>query len=132
MKQTYILSKSTGKKKSKIFIPTFYQFKTDYIKDQIKVLTSQGTSVLYITPLLRTLISDMKNMVTKGNESLARTIKEKMDSNSRLLLKKGIEYSKVVEIKGQQFLRVNCDIEVVDENTINILNNSQWLNKKVI
>ena len=110
-------------KKGKCFIPPFYECDINVLgKDNIKIVnTNEGINV-YVTPLIRTLLSDIKNYDVKGNESLGRYIKEKMDSNSRLLIKKSMERSQISYIQGRQFLLLNCRISQINPNKFRIYN----------
>ena len=130
---TIILKRNeVKKKKSKCFIPTYYDCNIKCIKDNIKIITNNdGKSVMYITPLLKIIISDLKHMIPKHQESLSRNIKEKLCSNSRLLIKKGCENSKIIKIKDIEFVLVNNEIEIIDEFNIRINNQRSKLNSLI-
>ena len=58
-------------------------------------------------------------------------IKEKLCSNSRLLIKKGCENSKIIKIKDIEFVLVNNEIEIIDEFNIRINNQRSKLNSLI-
>lgn len=118
-------STSTKKtKSSKRFIPTYYDFIFSSLGlNNIYIRNTNGTIDLYVKPLIRVIISDLKNMVPKGQESLSRQIKEKLDPNSRLLLKKGMEGNlPMTIINGQEFVHINCRIRKISDTAFRVMN----------
>lgn len=120
---TASLSKNKKTSKKKGFIPAFYECDLNVLgKENFKIVHTSNGINLYITPLIRTLISDIKNYDLLGHESLGRYIKEKMCSNSRLLIKKSSLQSKIIFIKDKQYVLVNADIHMIKPNLFRIMN----------
>ena len=125
-KKSNVKSKDiTEKKKGKI--PLFFEFDISFLKyENYRICTDiEGKVTIYVTPLIRTLLLDIKANVNK-EESLSRVIKEKINANARLLLKKSIENSKIILIKEVQFIRVNANVSVTDSTIIRIMNDKEY------
>jgi hypothetical protein len=109
--------------KRKFFIPPFYEFNPQSLgKDNYKFVLNGQELRLYVTPLIRTILENISTLNVKGQESLARTIKEKLDSNSRLLLKKGLQNSKSIKINDREFVLVNVRLNRVSSTCIQVMN----------
>ena len=126
--------KTEKTKKSKCYIPKFYSSKIDFLglENYKLVSDSDGNQKLYVSPIVRTIVSDMKNQIPKGQESLARTIKEKMCPNFRMLLKNAIQKSIVTYINGRQFVLVNGNISRHTDNVFIIMNDNSWKKSKTV
>lgn len=112
-------SKLSNKKRP--FIPPFYDVKINFFgKDNYKFVGNK----FYISALLKTVLHDFKNFSHTDGESLGKRIREKVDSNGRLLIKKGTEKSVEVSISSRKFVLVNINFDILDENTIRIHNDS--------
>lgn len=132
---TIFLNRNESKSKSKKgqrFIPKYYDFNLDSLQGQYKMFSINGQNKLYITPLVRTILENIKTLNKPGQESLCRYIKEKMDSNSRLLLKKGTSKSKIIIINGEQYIYVNLNIDRMNNNFLRIYNDNQYLQTTLI
>ena len=123
-----------NKKSKKIFIPLYYDFNISCLgSENYKITTdTNGNIKLYFTPIIRTLLMDMKNHQLRGQENLCRTIKEKLCPNSRLLIRYSIENSKIILIHGIQFIVSNSNIQRLSENTFRIMNDKNWEKTKYI
>ena len=125
-KKSNVKSKDiTEKKKGKI--PLFFEMDISFLGyENYRICTDKEEKVtIYVTPLIRTLLLDIKVNVDK-EESLSRVIKEKINANARLLLKKSIENSKIILIKEVQFIRVNANVSVRDSTIIRIMNDKEY------
>jgi hypothetical protein len=88
--------------------------------------------VIYITPLIRTILNDIKVFVT-SQESLARVIKEKINASARLLIKKSVDKSKIILINEKQYIKINADFMKTDrQNFYAIVNNERYKHTKSI
>ena len=108
-----------------IFIPKYFIFDITYfLKENYLVVKDKDNKInIYITPLIRTLITNMKSFVKK-DESLIRTIKERVDSSALRLIRKSVEKSKEITINNKQYLKINADFKRTDkENHYAIVNN---------
>lgn len=108
-----------------IFIPKYYIFDITYfLKENYLVIKDKDNKInIYITPLIRTLINNMKSFVKK-DESLTRSIKERVDSSALRLIRKSVEKSKEITINSKKYIRVNATFKRTDkENHYAIVNN---------
>ena len=114
----------TEKKKGKI--PLFFEMDITFLGyENYRICTdNEGKITIYVVPLIRTLLLDIKINVNK-EESLSRVIKEKINANARLLLKKSVENSKIITIKDIQYLRVNANVSLND-NILRIMNDKEY------
>lgn len=99
-----------------IFIPKYYIFDVTYFNDNYLILKDKDNNInIYITPLIRTLLNDINSFVKK-DESLARTIKERINPSARRLIKKSVEKSSIVIINSKQFIKINTEIKQTDKD----------------
>jgi len=111
-------SKKT-KTKGRCFIPPYYECDLNILgKDNVKNVNG----MFYVTPLIRTLLNDISNYSQRGQESLGRSIKDRMDSNSRLLIKKSMERSPITIINNKQYVLLDCRIFKINDNVYRIMN----------
>jgi hypothetical protein len=115
------IKKSNTDEDKKIYIPSFFDFDISHLRKENYLIISDktGSKQLYVTPLIRVLLNDLKANVNK-DESLSRNIKERVNSNARLLIKKHTEQSTIVLIRNTQYILVNTDIEVLEGTLIRI------------
>jgi predicted nucleic-acid-binding protein len=107
-----------------IFIPKYYIFDITYFLKENYLITRDSNNKIniYITPLIRTLISDFRSYVKK-DETLARTLKERVISEALRLIRKSVEKSKVVIINNKEYIKILADFKKTDkENHYAILN----------
>lgn len=116
-----IFDKKNIEEKS-IFVPKYYFFDiTLFNKENYLIVTKDNKIEIYITPLIQTLILNINNFITK-DETLARQIKERINSSARLLIKKSIQ-SKCILINNKKYVRINAIIKKTNkENYYAILN----------
>jgi predicted nucleic-acid-binding protein len=108
-----------------IFIPKYYIFDITYFLKENYLITRDSNNKIniYITPLIRTLISDFRSYVKK-DETLARTLKERVISEALRLIRKSVEKSKVVIINNKEYIKILADFKKTDkENHYAIVNN---------
>ena len=108
-----------------IFIPKYYIFDITYfLKENYLITRDKDNKInIYITPLIRTLISDFRSYVKK-DETLARTLKERVISEALRLIRKSVEKSKVVIINNKEYIKILADFKKTDkENYYAIVNN---------
>lgn len=117
-------TKKSKTSKGRPFIPPFYECNLNVFGlDNIKIVNTDYGIQVYVTPIIRTLLTDIRSYSTiKDGETLGRRIKDRMDSNSRLLIKKGLEKSPIQYINGKQYLLVNCEIRKVNDNLYRVMN----------
>jgi predicted nucleic-acid-binding protein len=111
-----------------IFIPKYYIFDITYFLKENYLITrdSDNKINIYITPLIRTLISDFRSYVKK-DETLARTLKERVISEALRLIRKSVEKSKIVIINNKEYIKVIADFKKTDkENYYAIVNNNKY------
>ena len=121
-------TEKSKKSKRKFFIPQFYECDLTILgKENIRIVNGYEGISVYVTPLIRTILNDISSYNLKGQESLGRHIKEKMDSNSRLLIKKSMERSPITFICNKQYVLLDCDITMISSTKFHIKNN---LNKR--
>lgn len=107
-----------------IFIPKYYIFDIRYfLKENYLITRDKDNKInIYITPLIRTLISDFRSYVKK-DESLARTMRERIDISVIRLIRKSVEKSKEIVIDNKKYIRINAIFKKTDkENYYAILN----------
>ena len=117
-----------------LYIPKYYMFDITYFEKDNYIITRSKDDkiVIYVTPLIRTILNDIKVFVTK-DESLARVIKEKVNASARLLIKKSVEKSKTITINNKEYIKINADFMKTDrENFYAICNNQKYKNTKSI
>ena len=121
-------SSKKSKTKSRCFIPPFYEFNPQSLGDNYYVKNnSNGTIDLFVKPIVRVILLDIKNMVVKGQESLSRQIKDKMDSNSRLLIKNGMSKNlPLINIKGIDYVHVDCSISKISDTKFRVMNERKY------
>jgi len=117
-----LLDKKTNEEFA-IFVPKYFFFDITYFsKENYLVISDKKNNKIeiYVTPLIRTLLLDIKTYITK-NDNLARTIKERIDVTALRIIRKSIEKSVIVVIDNKQYIRVNADFKKVqceDNNNI--------------
>ena len=116
--------------KKNVYIPTFFILDIKYfLKENYLVMTDKDENInIYITPLIRTLLEDIKINVNK-DDSLSRTIKERVNANARTLVKKSAANSKIVLIKDKQYIRLNANFRHIEGSLYKIMNDWQYENK---
>jgi predicted nucleic-acid-binding protein len=117
-----------------IYIPKYYIFDITYFLKENYLITRDNDNRIniYITPLIRTLISDFRSYVKK-DESLARTLKERVISEALRLIRKSVEKSKIVIINNKEYIKINADFKKTDkENHYAIVNNQKHSTTKSI
>ena len=115
-----------------LYIPKYFMFDITYLmkENYLIMKDTNGKIMIYITPLIRTILNDIKVFVNR-DESLARVIKEKINASARLLIKKSVEKSKIVLIKEKQYIKINADFMKTDrENFYAIVNNERYKHTK--
>lgn len=113
----YATLQNKKKKSSKGYIPRFFEFDLSTIQEHVLVMKQGDSLQMFITPLLRTVLCNMSSFSNiRGQEHMAKLIKERMDYNSRRLIKNSSLKSRIVEIKGKQYVSVNANIKK-SENT---------------
>lgn len=114
------LTKTKIKTSKKVYIPPFYELNYKVLgKENYRLVSKDGKLSLYVSPLIRTLLNQI-NEYTKSGDTLGKIMKERMCSNSRLLLKKSVN-SKEIKIMNQSFIRVDRDI-FIENNKMFIMN----------
>ena len=104
--------------KKRFFIPKYFEFNPQVFDKNILVMKNiSGEIVIYLKPIVRTILNDRTS---------TSKIKERINSNARLLIKKGLDKSRVTTIKGEQWLPVNCDFDKVTEEKFLVMNNKKW------
>ena len=115
------INKNNTDEDKKIYIPSFFDFDISHLRKEnyLIVTDKDGNTVLYVTPLIRVLLNDLKANVNK-DESLSRNIKERVNSNARLVMKKCIEQSKIVLIRNIQYVLVDTRVELLEGTLMRI------------
>lgn len=121
-------TRKKSKSKSRCFIPPYYEFNPQSLGNNYYVKhNNDGTVDMFVKPIIRVILLDIKNMVVKGQESLSRQIKDKMDSNSRLLIKNGMSQNlPMVNIKGENYVHVNCSIYKISDTKFRVMNERKY------
>jgi hypothetical protein len=117
-----------------VYIPKYFMFDITYLEKDNYIVTKDKDDkiVIYITPLIRTILNDIKVFVT-SQESLARVIKEKINASARLLIKKSVDKSKIILINEKQYIKINADFMKTDrQNFYAIVNNERYKHTKSI
>jgi hypothetical protein len=110
----YIPYNEEDELKPKRFIPKFFEFNPKVFGNDIMILTDRsGECNIYMKPIVRTILNE-KTLLSK--------IKERTNSNARLLIKKGMDNSKIVTIKSCQWIKVNCEFEKVSDTKVLVYN----------
>ncbi len=122
-----------GDEAKKPYIPKFFDFDITYFnKDNYLILNdTNGRVIIYVTPLIRIYLNNLKSYIDK-HDSLARTIKERIDSNSRLLIKNSCENSKVIKIKNKEYVLINANFIVLESGLIRIMNDFHYKEHKLL
>lgn len=115
----------------KPYIPKFFDFDISHFnKDNYLIVNdTNGRVVIYVTPLIRTYLNNLKSYIDK-HDSLARTIKERIDINSRALIKKSCENSKEIKIKNKVYILINANFIVLESGLIRIMNDYHYKENK--
>lgn len=111
-----VLDKKNCEEKS-VYIPKYHYFDITFLGKENYLVLSKGDKIeIFISPLIWTIVSNISSFINK-DESLARQIKERIDSNSRLLIKKYTE-PKGIKINNKIYHRVNTEIQRTEKVNI--------------
>ena len=132
-KKSNVVKKNTNDDEDKIVrIPKFFEFDLScFKKENYYIYTDVNNKInIYVTPLIRTILNDLRN----NNNCLATHIKERMNSNARLLIKKSLADSKEITIHNKRYLKINanfslCNLDITETNYL-IMNDKKYLSKE--
>ena len=109
----YIPYNEEDEKKKKFFIPKYFEFNPQVFDKNILIVKDKDNNInVYLKPIVRTVLNE---------KTLTSKIKDRIDSNARLLIKKGLD-DRTTLIKNQQWIRVNCEFEKVSDTKFLIMN----------